>query len=85
MVEHHPEQQIYQNYVKRSIKRIMENLITANEIDRIEKLLSFGYVTKKNIDHFIEFAITNEQHEIYLILLNYKNEVVGYRKNTFRL
>ena len=85
MVEHHPEQEVYRAYVKRSIKRIMENLIKENDIDRIEKLLSFGYVTKKNIDHFIDFAIQHQRHEIYLTLLNFKNEVVGYRKNSFRL
>jgi len=85
MVEYYPEQKIYQAYVRRSIKRIMENFITANHLDRIEKLLAMGYITKKNIDHFLEFAIKHQQHEIYLTLLNYKNEVVGYRKNLFRL
>ena len=85
MVEHYPEQKIYQAYVKRSIKRIMEHLINTSNIDRIEKVLSFGYVTKKNIDSLLEFAINHQKHEAYLTLLNYKNEVIGYRKNLFRI
>ncbi len=85
MVEHYPEQQIYQAYVRRSIKRIMQNLIISGDIERIEKVLSFGYVTKKNIDSLLDFAISQQKHEAYLTLLNYKNEVVGYSQKTLRL
>ncbi len=85
MAEYHPEQAIYLAYVKRNIKRIVENLIKESDIDRIEKVLTFGYVTKKNIDGLIDFAINHQKHEAYLTLLNYKNEVTGYTKKSFRL
>ena len=85
MVEYYPEQQIYQAYVRRSIKRIMQNLIISSDIERIEKVLSFGYVTKKNIDSLLDFAINHQKHEAYLTLLNYKNEVIGYSQKTLRL
>lgn len=85
MTEYHPEQKIYPAYVRRNIKRIMENLIRESDIDGIEKVLAFGYVTKKNIDGLIDFAINHQKHEAYLTLLNYKNEVIGYTKKSFRL
>lgn len=36
------------------------------------------FVTKKNIDKFIQYAIDTKQQEIYLTLIHYKDEIGAY-------
>jgi uncharacterized membrane protein YvbJ len=56
----------------------MKQAIENGDLERISQLLEkTDFVTEKNIDKFIEYAIEKEQHEIYVILLNYKKEHIG--------
>jgi hypothetical protein len=67
-------------YIKKNFTKIMKQTIENGDIERINQLLEkTDFVTKRNIDKFIEYAIEKEQHEIYLILLNYKNEKIGFK------
>jgi hypothetical protein len=61
------------------LKQRVVYLIDFEDAENVDMILKLGYVTKKNIDEFIEYAIEKEQHEIYLILLNYKNEKIGFK------
>jgi hypothetical protein len=67
-------------YIKKNFTKIMKQTIENGDIERTNQLLEkTDFVTKRNIDKFIEYAIEKEQHEIYLILLNYKNEKIGFK------
>jgi hypothetical protein len=71
--------EFFHTYVKKNIKKAVKYLIDFEDVENVEKILKLGYVTKKNIDEFIEYAIEKEQHEIYLVLLNYKNDKIGFK------
>jgi hypothetical protein len=73
------DDEFFHAYVKKNIKKAVKYLIDFEDAENVDKILKLGYVTKKNIDEFIEYAIEKEQHEIYLILLNYKNEKIGFK------
>jgi hypothetical protein len=65
-------------YIKKNFTKIMKQAIENGDLERISQLLEkTDFVTEKNIDKFIEYAIEKEQHEIYVILLNYKKEHIG--------
>lgn len=42
-------------------------------------------LTSDNIDDYIQLAIDEKQHEIYLLLLEYKRKYIGYRKRDWSL
>lgn len=79
-------------FIKKSLSRIMTFLIENNNPDAIGKMLESGkFITKKNIDKFIECAIAHTQSggspEIQTMLMHYKSEVLGYADpaETFKL
>ncbi|MBR1554950.1 MAG: hypothetical protein IJ644_06095 [Oscillospiraceae bacterium] len=74
MMQYHPELEFYQNYGRRSIKKIMKLLIDSQDSEAIQNLLNTGYVTKKNIDEFITYALDNQKHEMQILLMNWKHE-----------
>ena len=55
------------------------------------ELFATGFITKKNIDKLIEYAIEKQNYDIQLLLMNYKSEHIGYEdseemiKRKFRL
>ena len=66
-------------YIKKQFSRIVTYAIEQNDIETIEALTAVDNLfTKKNIDKLIQTAIDKNAHEIYVILLNYKNEHIGY-------
>ncbi len=66
-------------YLKKHFTKVMIYLITKNDTEMINFLIQTGkFFTKRNIDKLIEKAIDRNAHEIYVILLNYKNEHIGY-------
>ena len=75
-------------YIKSKFPAVFRGLIDLNETEAIEKIISSGeFVSRRNIDKYIEYAIEKGKTEISLILMNYKNEKIGYRKpeDLFRL
>lgn len=66
-------------YLKKHFTKVMIYLITKNDTEMIIFLIQTGkFLTKRNIDKLIDYAIAQNAHEIYVILLNYKNEHFGY-------
>ncbi len=62
-------------YIKKNFTKIMKQCIENNDIDRINKILkNTGFVTKRNINHFISYSAENNKYEIQNILLDYKNK-----------
>ena len=74
MMQYHPEQEVYQAYVKRNIKKYIKMLIDGQDSETIRNLLSTGYVTKKNIDELINYALEKKKHEMQILLMNWKHE-----------
>ncbi|MEE5992083.1 MAG: leucine-rich repeat domain-containing protein [Oscillospiraceae bacterium] len=75
-------------YIKRQFSKIVTYMIEQNDIEAIEALTEVeNLFTKKNIDKLIQTAIDNQRHEIYVILLNYKAEKLGFKdiKDQFKL
>jgi hypothetical protein len=64
------------NYIKQNFSKIIKQLIENSDMARTIQLIEkTDFVTKRNIDEFIEYAIEKEQHEIYVILTNYKKRI----------
>ncbi|MDE6520349.1 MAG: leucine-rich repeat domain-containing protein [Ruminococcus sp.] len=66
-------------YLKRNIRRVVKYLADAEDAENLTKLLDMGYITKKNVDDLISYAVNAKKPEIQLILSNFKNDSIGYR------
>lgn len=72
--------------VRNSIARILRYAIEDNDVDLIQKIFEHGkVVTKSNIDSLINIAIESRSYEIYVLLLNHKNNKTGYKKRNWEL
>ncbi len=68
------------SYLKKSFMKIMKQLIEENDLLRIRKLMErTDFITKRNIDKCLEYAIGQGRIEIQIELLHYKSETIGYR------
>lgn len=70
-------------YLKKSFMKIMKQLIEENDLICIRQLMErTDFLTKRNIDKCVNYAIANAQNdgglEIQTMLLHYKSEVLGY-------
>ncbi|GEM_PF-3044262 len=72
-------------YAKRNVIKAAKFFMDVQAVDGLEELLKTGFVTKANIQKLIDYAIQNQYHESYLILLGYKNKVVGYQNPANKL
>lgn len=61
-------------YVSRNIRFIVKYLIDTGDAENLTKLLVSGYVTKKNVGDFINYAIKRKSPEMQLILTKYKHD-----------
>ncbi len=72
------EDETAEAFIKKGFARIFKWLIDNEDVETVIKLLNTGkFVTKKNIDKFIDYAIGNKKMEIQSILENYKNQYIG--------
>lgn len=63
-------------YVKKVLTKGVKMLIDSGNLRLIQVLLEkTDFVTKKNMDKYIQYAIDQKQQEIYLDLIRYKNEI----------
>jgi len=77
-----------EDYIKSKFPKVFRGLIDLDEVEAIEEIVTSGeFVSRRNIDKYIEYAIQNGKTEISMILMDYKNEKIGYRKpeDLFRL
>ena len=75
-------------YVKKMLTKGMKALIDSGNLELIQVLLEkTDFVTKRNVDKYIQYAIDTKQQEIYLTLIHYKDEVGAYTEisKKFRL
>ncbi len=75
-------------YIKAKFPAVFRGLIDLEETEAIEKIVTSGeFVSRRNIDKYIDYAIDKGKTEISIILMNYKNEKIGYRapEELFRL
>ena len=66
-------------YVKKNFSKMFPFLLDHDDAETVQKVLDSGkFLTKRNIDKFIQYAIDNKHVEIQLMLTNYKREKIGY-------
>lgn len=65
-------------YVKKMLTKGVKMLIDNGNLQLIQVLLGkTDFVTKKNVDKYIQYAIDQKQQEIYLDLICYKNAIMA--------
>ena len=67
-------------YLKKNAAKLIKQLIETGDVPRLQALLDkTEFVTKRNIDKYIQQAIDCQQQEIFVILTNYKNKIGAYK------
>lgn len=56
-----------------------KNLISSNNIENMKNILKRNYITDSNIDELIDYSIEHERFEIQMLLLEHKNETIGFQ------
>ena len=65
-------------YVKKMLTKGVKMLIDNGNLQLIQVLLGkTDFVTKKNVDKYIQYAIDKKRQEIYLDLIRYKNAIMA--------
>ncbi len=60
-------------YIKKNFPKMFRWLIEHENIEVIQKILDSGnFITKRNIDKFIQYAIENQKHQVQILLIDYK-------------
>ena len=66
-------------YIKKQFPKIFRTMIDEDETELISAVIEDGvFLTKRNIDNLIDYAIEKGKAEIQLMLMNYKHDVLGY-------
>ncbi len=66
--------------IRKNFQRIFRFLTDRNEIETIQKLLKYSdFVSHKNIDKFIQYAIDTQKQQIQIMLTDYK-----YKNNWYQ-
>ena len=66
-------------YVKKNFARIMKYLIDHDDVETVTAIINSGkFLTKRNIDKHINYAIDNRHFEIQVLLMDYKADKIGY-------
>ena len=67
-------------YIKKQGRKILKYLISMDELEIFRKILdSEKFITKKNIDDLIQYAIDHKKYQIQIILTNYKQQKNWYQ------
>lgn len=66
-------------YARRNITKTAKFYMEYQETEGLQELFATGFVTKANIEKLLEYAISHKYHESYLLLLEYKNQHIGYQ------
>ncbi len=76
------------DYIKKNFSKMFRWLIENEKIEIIQKVLDSGmFITKRNIDNWIQYAIENQKHQVQLLLTDYKYQHFEFKpiKEKFRL
>ena len=67
-------------YIRKHFTNFFMYLIIAGHIKTIRKILDSGkFLLKRNMDEYLKYAIANQKHEIYLLLIEYKQKHDWYQ------
>lgn len=75
----------YGAYLKLRIRPVMELLIEAEDIQKMEMLEGFGWFGQNELEQFLRSARERKKPQAYLWLLRLKNRKYGYRDRDFSL
>jgi len=68
-------------YMKKHSVQMLEFLIAENDVKLFQKILASGkFITEKNIDLLIRYAIEHQKYEIQITLTEYKNQKNWYQE-----
>jgi hypothetical protein len=76
------------DFLKKNEADTMQYIFNFEDTKSLQALFdSEQFFTQENIDQHLEYAIQKQQHEIYVLLLNYKAEKLGFKdiKEQFKL
>ena len=68
-------------YLRKNFSHIFKSLIFWNRMAEIRKIVESGkFLSKRNLDIYIKYAIKKQRHEIYLLLTELKQKNNWYRE-----
>lgn len=70
---------IGEKYLSDNIIKTVKILIQNNDIENMKNILKGNYITNSNINEIIEYSIKYERFEIQTMLLEHKNETIGFQ------
>lgn len=75
----------YANYLKKRIRPAMENLIEAEETEKMEQLEALGWFGRKELESFLFTAEKRQKLSALVCLMQIKNRKYGYEDRDFSL
>ena len=79
------EKEAYGRYLKNRIRPAVEALIDEDQVEKLEKIESLGWLEGKNIDVFIRIARQGQKNAALVWLLHLKKEKYGFKDRDFSL
>ena len=74
------------DYIKKNFPKMFRWLMDNQNLEIIQKILDSGnFITKRNIDKFIQYAIENQKHEIQILLTDYKYQHFEFKPKNLKL
>ena len=67
------------DYVKRNLTNFLTDVIYFNDSEIIAMAIAKNWISKRRLTKLLEIAISLERIEIYIMLMDYKNQIGGYR------
>jgi hypothetical protein len=75
----------YLGYLKRSVKRVVEQFIDEGDCEGLAEFETYGFITNKSIDVMIDYANKAQNTECLSYLMDYKNSKFGVKDKKFKL
>ena len=73
-------------YIKKNFSNLFRYCIEEKKMNTAKALINSGkFITKRNVQKWIQYTIDNHAHEVYLLLTEYKNKNLGYQDITEKL
>ncbi len=71
-------------YVKNNFSKLCGRSIRLGDIRAVRAFIEEGFLSPRNIDRYITLAQEQERHEIYLMLVEHKERLGGYKGGSGR-
>ncbi|MEE5993896.1 MAG: leucine-rich repeat domain-containing protein [Oscillospiraceae bacterium] len=76
---HNPEDEPTIAYIKKNFAKMFQYLIDHDDVETVTAIINSGkFLTKRNVDKHINYAIDNKKYEIQVLLMDYKADKIGY-------